>query len=49
MIKKVNYESPLINELEFVSEGVLCSSDREGGIDNLTPGNDWSDDLWNNN
>ena len=49
MIKKVNYECPLAKELEFVTEGVLCSSDREGGINNLNPGNDWSDDLWYNN
>lgn len=49
MIKKVNYETPLAKELELVSEGVLCSSDKEGGIDDLTPGNNWSDDLWNNN
>ncbi len=48
MNKKVYYETPVANELELRSEGVLCSSDKLGGIDNLTPGNDWSDDLWNN-
>ena len=46
MNKKVNYETPEVRELEFANEGVLCSSDRNGGIDNLTPGQDWSD-MWN--
>lgn len=49
MNKKDFYVAPEVKELEIVAEGVLCSSDRNGGIDDLTPGHDWSDDLWNNN
>ena len=40
------YVTPAIIEVELEQEGVLCSSDRTGGIDQLTPGNDWSD-MWN--
>lgn len=46
MNKKVFYETPELIEQEFVSEGVLCSSDRLGGIDQLENGPDWSD-MWN--
>ena len=46
MNKKVNYETPVINELEFVNEGLLCSSEQNGGIDQLEDGYDWSD-MWN--
>lgn len=46
MNKKVNYETPAVKEMEFVNEGVLCSSDRSGGIDDLKTVYDWADDLW---
>lgn len=49
MEKKVFYVSPVLEELEIAQEGVLCSSDRNGGIDKLTVGPDWSEELWNNN
>ncbi|MBR5562643.1 MAG: hypothetical protein IKW11_00250 [Bacteroidales bacterium] len=40
------YVAPDIKMVDLDHEGVLCSSQSNGGIDNLTPGNDWSDDLW---
>jgi hypothetical protein len=45
MDKLINYETPELKELEFVNEGVLCSSDSLGGIDQLENGYDWSD-MW---
>ena len=47
MTKKFNYETPVMEKLELVQEGVLCSSERNGGIDLLNPTIDWSD-IWNN-
>lgn len=46
MDMKTLYFSPELREIELNQEGVLCSSDRDGSIDNLTPGPDWSD-MWN--
>ena len=43
---KFFYVSPTIKEVEFVQEGVLCSSDRNGNIDSLKEGYDFSD-MWN--
>ncbi len=46
---KIFYVSPDLNEVEISQEGILCSSSRKGGIDQLNDKFDWSDDLWNNN
>ena len=46
MKSKVFYLAPAIREVEFEQEGVLCSSERNGGIDSLKEGHDWSD-RWN--
>lgn len=46
MNKKENYVTPEVNELELSTEGFLCSSERNGGIDQLEEGLDWSD-MWN--
>ena len=46
MNSKLFYETPVLTEVELEQEGVLCSSDRNGGIDPLDPGHDWSD-MWN--
>ena len=46
MKTKVYYETPVLSELELAQEGVLCSSEREGGIDQLQDKYDWSD-MWN--
>lgn len=46
MEKKVFYVSPVLEELEIAQEGVLCSSERNGGIDQLNE-IDWSG-IWNN-
>ena len=47
MNRKQFYETPAIMEVEFVQEGVLCSSDKDAtGIDPLNPEYDWSD-MWN--
>ena len=48
MNKKVFYVAPAINEVEFVQEGVLCSSDRNGTVDPMTDGPDFSD-MWGQN
>ena len=47
MDKKVFYVTPALNEVEFNQEGVLCTSEKEGQIDQLEEGPDWSD-MWNN-
>lgn len=46
MNKKVFYVTPDINMVEYTSEGVLCASERYGGIDQLEEKYDWSD-MWN--
>ena len=47
MNSKEFYLTPVITEVEFEQEGVLCSSERNAtGIDPLNPGHDWSD-MWN--
>ena len=47
MDKKLFYSSPELREIEFTQEGVLCTSQRDGSIDDLNPKYDWSD-MWNN-
>lgn len=47
MDKKLFYETPYLKEVEFNQEGVLCTSERGGSIDDLNPKYDWSD-MWNN-
>ena len=47
MNKKNFYTTPYIKEVGFASEGILCSSERSGGIDQLEEKYDWSD-MWNN-
>jgi hypothetical protein len=47
MDKKVFYVTPDLSEVEFNQEGVLCSSERNGQIDQLENKYDWSD-MWNN-
>lgn len=46
MDRKVFYVSPDLKEVELMQEGVLCASERTGGIDDLSPRYDWSD-MWN--
>lgn len=47
MDKKVFYVTPDLSEVEFNQEGVLCTSESDGQIDQLKEGPDWSD-MWNN-
>lgn len=47
MNKKSFYVTPNIKDVEFTSEGILCSSECQGGIDQLEEKYDWSD-MWNN-
>ena len=47
MKTKVYYETPVLNEVEFNQEGILCASERQGGIDQLQETHDWSG-MWNN-
>lgn len=47
MDKKVFYVSPDLVEVELNPEGVLCTSESDGQIDQLKEGPDWSD-MWNN-
>lgn len=48
MIIKDFYVSPVSMEVEISLEGILCASERGGGIDQLNekPEHDWSD-MWN--
>ena len=46
MNKKNFYETPAVKDVEFASEGILCSSERQGGIDQLEEKYDWSE-MWN--
>ena len=48
MNKKIFYVSPDLKEVVIDQEGVLCTSDRDGGIDPLEKKYDWSDELWGN-
>ena len=47
MDMKTLYFSPELREIELNQEGVLCTSERGGSIDDLNPKYDWSD-MWNN-
>lgn len=47
MDRKVFYVTPDLREVEFNQEGVLCTSEGSGQIDQLNDKYDWSD-MWNN-
>ena len=47
MNRKCTYVTPETGVLEFNMKTVLCTSERNGEIDQLTDKYDWSD-MWNN-
>jgi len=38
--------APELKELELNAEAVLCTSERDGSIEQLEEAYDWSSDMW---